>query len=115
MLWETPKKYKFAEVHWEDAVSALRWTTGGELPKPSQVVSRGWVVAEELTHITLAGTLQTDHNEEFGEIICIPRAMILFFREMDLDDDEGVDEDESVSPVTLLQDGDGGSSGPSYL
>lgn len=68
----------FIEVAWLDAQRASDWCTVDELPKPTLVFTRGWLIREvsgPQGYIILAGSMS--QAEVWGECIAIPRGMIV--------------------------------------
>lgn len=64
-------KYKYVEVTWVDAVSVSEWVTEDNLPELATIITRGWLIYEDTTRLTIAGTLAKDGG--YGEVISIPR------------------------------------------
>lgn len=81
-----PAQLKFVEIEWIDSVSENRWNRLEKLPVPVQCVSRGWLVVDTLTYITIAATIQLNNDQDFGEILTVPRSMIKAYREIELEE-----------------------------
>lgn len=68
---------KYVEVKWMDAHSTAQWVGVDEaLPPLVPCVSRGWLIEDKPSHVTLAGTLALNSTGDvsgFGEVISIPR------------------------------------------
>lgn len=71
--------YKFVEVSWEDAVSGNTWEGPSDFGKPHPVITRGWLVKEDLEYIVTAGSVSIDENgkEQFNQTLVLPRGWIL--------------------------------------
>ena len=65
------KKLRYVEVSWIDAISDSSWLTEEHFPEPALITTRGWLVKETETYITVAGTL--GHGGDYGEVITIPK------------------------------------------
>ncbi len=71
------KRLKFVEVKWDDAHSTAEWTERKSLPPVTKCVSRGWLMRDDAEAITLAATLQISNGDDVGEIVTIPRGMVV--------------------------------------
>lgn len=71
--------WKFVELEWVDSTGpAGGWVSEGSLPAASDMISRGWLIAETEREIVLAGTYyRVDGQMNFGEVIAIPRCAFL--------------------------------------
>lgn len=67
---------RFVFVEWWDSRAIDRWASIEEISlEPAVCRSVGWVVAENVKHMALAGTWSPT-NDEYTSIITIPRACI---------------------------------------
>lgn len=75
---QTQVPHKFVEVQWLDANSDSAWVVPRKFPKPVPVITRGWLVAEEIDHVVVAGSYIADDGEGpiYSEIIAIPMGMV---------------------------------------
>jgi hypothetical protein len=80
--------WPYVECRWIDATSESAWRRSHELPAVTPVVSRGWLVRQTKTCITLAASIASideklDDKEKLadkldcGEIITIPKGCII--------------------------------------
>ena len=80
--------WKFCEVKWSDAKSDAHWQDHANLHGPATIISRGWLVINEKTHITLAASYmepeEGDEVSDVGEIITIPRGCIVLITEIEV-------------------------------
>ncbi len=71
------KRLRFVEVMWDDAVSVATWVDPlKELPAVTKCVSRGWLLHDDKTQVTLASTVQVSNGSDVGEVLTIPRGMV---------------------------------------
>lgn len=75
---------KFMEIVWDDAVSNDGWVDVGVDATPERIVSRGWLIKETDTYITLAGAIYQRHGDTIGSTQTIPVGMIVSKREVKL-------------------------------
>lgn len=81
------KEFPFVEVIWRDAVSAQDWRDADHWPKSVKIITRGWLVHENDLDVVISATHHTEWteregDEEFGEIIAIPKGMIVSQKEL---------------------------------
>ncbi len=70
--------WPFVEVRWIDSATSGGWAEIKDLPKPADMITRGWLVVDNDDYITLAGTYYHDDGiVQVGEFISIPRVSIL--------------------------------------
>lgn len=72
----------FLEVEWEDAASNDGWVAKDEDTSPEIIVSRGWLVKDEIGYITLANSIHKTSDAEVGGTQTIPRGMIRHCKEL---------------------------------
>lgn len=81
----TPKP-KFVEVIWHDANAQADWSEFKDLPAPTEVVSRGWLVKKTKEYVVLSASLSLNAPKadtyEFGETIAIPMGMVEKIRKL---------------------------------
>lgn len=76
------KTLKFVEVEWADAVSTADWRSPDNLPRVIPCISRGWLVIDDEEQVTLVATMQQMDNGHVGEVVSIPRGMVLRIRKL---------------------------------
>lgn len=74
-------KWRFVSIDWLDAHSNATWVAIADLPKPSRITTRGWLVHETPDHVVVAGSFQHE-EDEFGEVIAIPSGCIVSIEEI---------------------------------
>lgn len=72
----------FLEVEWEDAASNEGWVAKDEDTSPEIIVSRGWLVKNEIGYVTLANSIHKTSDAEVGGTQTIPRGMIRHCKEL---------------------------------
>lgn len=72
----------YLEVEWEDAASNDGWADKDTDLGPEIILSRGWLVKEHATYITLANTIHKESDHQFGGTQTIPRGNIVKCREL---------------------------------
>jgi hypothetical protein len=70
--------FPFVHVVWRDSTSDARWCKMKELPKCTEITSRGWLLIDNEDAITIAATLGAflDGDHAVGEVTTIPRGCI---------------------------------------
>lgn len=79
--------YPFIEVVWDDAASnSSTWVTIAEVTGPEQVITRGWLVKETDTFLSIASSVSNVEIEEdtVGNTMTIPNGMIVSRRALRL-------------------------------
>lgn len=79
--------YPFIEIVWDDASSnSETWVTADAIAAPEQVITRGWLVKETETFVSIAGSVANESLEEdyVGNTMTIPKGMIVARRELKL-------------------------------
>jgi len=85
MTYKPP--YKFVEVVWEDAASnSETWVKAEEITAPEEVITRGWLVRDELKYVAIASSVSNEDlaEDHVGNTLTIPRGMIMTMRELRL-------------------------------
>ena len=77
-------KWRYVEVVWDDATSHNEsWVHKDEEVTPETVVTRGWLVADKETYVSIASSVSIDPDDEVvGNVATIPRGMIKTMREL---------------------------------
>ena len=76
--------YRYVEVIWDDATSHNEsWVSKDEEVLPATVVTRGWLVADKETYVSLASSVSTDPEDIMvGNVSTVPRGMIKSMRDL---------------------------------
>lgn len=77
--------YSFVEVIWDDAASNTEaWVGVNDIAAPEQVITRGWLVKETDTYVSVAASVSNEelHEETVGNTMTIPKGMIASRREL---------------------------------
>ncbi len=84
----TDTEARIVAVKWHDANTQAGWSSEADLPKPSPVVSVGWLVVDATDYIVICGTFDRQHKPGTGEAwnssLAIPRGMIKEIQEVDM-------------------------------
>jgi hypothetical protein len=72
----------FIEIEWEDAASNDGWISKEEDTSPVIIVSRGWLVRETDTYITIANSIHKFSDQQVGGTQTVPLGMIKSRREL---------------------------------
>lgn len=73
---------KFVEVWWLDAVSGHDWMEEADLPDPTVILSRGWLVKETDKAYILSSSIDTREEGCVSEILTIPRGSVVDIRKL---------------------------------
>lgn len=79
--------YPFVEIVWDDASSnSESWTSINDISAPEQVITRGWLVKETDTYVSVAASVANEelHEEVVGNTMTIPVGMVRSRRELNL-------------------------------
>lgn len=79
--------YPFVEIIWDDASSnSESWTSIKDIAAPEQVMTRGWLVKETDSYVSVASSVPNEdlHEEIVGNTMTIPVGMIVSRRELSL-------------------------------
>lgn len=77
--------YKFYEIVWDDATSnSESWVHLNDIDEVERVITRGWLVKETDRALTIANSIsaQEDKMDTVGNVMTIPRGMIITQREI---------------------------------
>jgi hypothetical protein len=78
--------FKYVEIEWTDANSGTGWETHDKLAKIIPVLTRGWLVYEDVYQVVVAGTWSPDQGEngkeQYNQTIAIPMGMVVNLREV---------------------------------
>lgn len=79
--------YPFVEVIWDDAASnSDTWVNTADIATPEQVITRGWLVKETSTYVSIASSVsnEADHEDNVGNTMTIPKGMVVSRRDLKL-------------------------------
>lgn len=77
--------YKYVEAIWDDAASnSETWVSVDDIQKPERVVTRGWLVKECPTFLSIASSVSAteDYEDTVGNTLTIPRGMVVSLKEL---------------------------------